>query len=327
MLGVKGIRVRADTAQGLDLLPGRRLHAVSFPDGRAPVMARGRGATVWDQDGKSYTDLLLGSGPMVVGHAHPAVVDAVRRQAELGSTFYSPTAPVLELAERIVEAVPCAEMVQFCGSGSEATLYAMRIARAATGRDAVLKFEGAFHGSNDYALMSLFPAERLPFPQAEPSSAGIPAALRGQVLIAPYNDLATTSSIVSAYKDQIAAIIVEPMQRVISPAPGFLAGLRELADRHGIVLIFDEIVTGFRFGPGGAQERYGVTADLATLGKVIGGGYPLAAVVTSSRWQTQPAGVRPTSCTSRGRLTGTRWQPPRASRPCGSWMPRMATGA
>jgi glutamate-1-semialdehyde 2,1-aminomutase len=267
-----------DTARGLDLLPGRRVHAVSFPDGRVRVMSRGLGARVWDNAGCEYVDFLLGSGPLVVGHAHPLVVEAVARQAALGITFYTPTEPVLALAERIVDAVPCAEMVQFCASGSEATHYALRIARAATGRDAVLKFEGGFHGSNDYALMSLFPVRELPYPRAEPSSAGIPPALAGEVLVAPFNDLATTAALVEAHAIRLAAIIVEPMQRVIPPVPGFLAGLRELASRHGIVLVFDEVVTGFRFGPDGAQGRYGVTPDLTTLGKVIGGGFPLAAV-------------------------------------------------
>lgn len=274
--------MKAHMARGLDLLPGGRVHAVFFPDGHMPIISRGLGSRVWDDTGAEYTDLLLGSGPLVVGHAHPLVVAAVQRQAALGSTFYTPTGPLLRLAERIVDAVPCAEMVQFCGSGSEATQYALRIARAATGRTAVLKFEGAFHGSNDYALMSLFPTLALPFPQAEASSAGIPPTIASDVLIAPYNDLATTTEIVQANAARIAAIIVEPMQRVISAVPGFLQGLRSLTARHGIVLIFDEIVTGFRLGPGGAQAKYGITPDLATLGKVIGGGYPLAAVTGGS---------------------------------------------
>jgi glutamate-1-semialdehyde 2,1-aminomutase len=267
-----------DTARGIDLLPGRRVHIGALPGGRPTVMARGLGSRVWDKDGNCYIDLLLGSGPMVVGHAHPQVVEAVQRQVALGSTFYTPTEPLLTLAELIVGALPCAEMIQFCTSGSEATHYSLRIARAATGRDMVLKFEGGFHGANDYSLMSMLPERRLPFPVAEPSSAGIPQDLAAQVLIAPFNDLAAVTALVDEHASRIAAIIVEPVQRVISPAAGFLSGLRELASRHGIVLIFDEIVTGFRLGRGGAQERYGVTPDLTTLGKVIGGGYPLAAV-------------------------------------------------
>jgi glutamate-1-semialdehyde 2,1-aminomutase len=229
-------------------------------------------------DGNEYIDYLLGSGPLVLGHAHPAVVEAVQAQAALGSTFWAPTEPILELAEVIVRQVPCAQMVQFCTSGSEATLYAMRLARAATGRDLVLKFEGGFHGSNDYALISLWPSAQSAFPLGEPASAGIPQAIVGQMLIAPYNDLATTTAIIEAQAGRVSAILVEPMQRVISPRAGFLQGLRELATRHGAALIFDEVVTGFRLGPGGAQQYYGVTPDLACLGKIIGGGYPLAAV-------------------------------------------------
>ena len=267
-----------NTTRGLDLLPGRRVHIGSLPGGHPMIVARGLGSRVWDKDGNEYTDLLLGSGPMVIGHAHPHVVKAVERQVALGSTFYAPTEPLLALAERIVDALPCAEMVQFCSSGSEATHYSLRIARAATGRDMVLKFEGGFHGANDYSLMSMLPERQLPFPAAEASSAGIPAGLAENVLIAPYNDLVAAATLVEEYSTRIAAVIVEPVQRVISPVPGFLSGLRELTAREGIVLIFDEIVTGFRLGPGGAQERYGVTPDLATLGKVIGGGYPMAAV-------------------------------------------------
>jgi glutamate-1-semialdehyde 2,1-aminomutase len=157
-------------------------------------------------------------------------------------------------------------------------MFALRLARAATGRDAVLKFEGGFHGNNDYALMSPTPQERRPYPLAEPASLGIPDVLEDQVLIAPFNDLDTTERIVSENQGRLAAIIVEPMQRAFEPVPGFLEGLRRLADRHGMVLIFDEVVTGFRLALGGAQEYYGVVPDLATYGKILGGGYPLAMV-------------------------------------------------
>jgi glutamate-1-semialdehyde 2,1-aminomutase len=157
-------------------------------------------------------------------------------------------------------------------------MFALRLARAATGRDAVLKFEGGFHGNNDYALMSLTPQRALAFPVAEPSSAGIPAVLEAEVLIAPFNDVDTTRAIVEQYAGRLAAIIVEPVQRAIIPAPGFLESLRTLADHHGIVLVFDEVVTGFRLALGGAQEFYGVVPDLAAYGKILGGGYPLAAV-------------------------------------------------
>ena len=260
------------------LLPGGSVTALSLPGGARPVIARGSGSHLWDTDGREYLDYLLGSGPLILGHAHPEVTAAVTQQAALGSTYYTISEPVLELASRIVQQVPCAQMVQFCGSGMEATFYALRIARAATGRSAVLKFEGGFHGANDYALMSLSPSGPPDYPRAEPDSAGIPPSVRDEVLVAPYNDLDTVSAIVTEHSARLAAILVEPYQRVIEPVPGFLQGLRRLADTHGLVLIFDEVVTGFRFGPGGAQQRYGVTPDLACLGKVIGGGYPLAAV-------------------------------------------------
>jgi glutamate-1-semialdehyde 2,1-aminomutase len=264
--------------RGVDLLPGGGVTALALPGGAHRVLARGEGSRVWDTDGREYVDYLLGSGPLIVGHAHPKVVAAVERQARLGSTFYAPTEPLIRLAERIVERVPCAEMVQFCVSGSEATLYALRLARAATGRDQVLKFEGGFHGANDYALMSLYPTGPADYPRAQAGSAGIPPGVADSVLVAPYNDLSTTTTIVEEHAASIAAIIVEPFQRVIAPAPGFLEGLRSLADRFGVVLVFDEVVTGFRWGPASAQGRYGVTPDLASLGKIIGGGYPLAAV-------------------------------------------------
>jgi glutamate-1-semialdehyde 2,1-aminomutase len=260
------------------LLPGGGVTALALPGGERKVIARGLGARIWDVDGAEYIDYLLGSGPLIAGHAHPAVVEAVQRQAALGSTFYTVTEPILRLAERIVEAVPCAEMVQFCTSGSEATAYALRIARAATGRDAVLKFEGGFHGANDYALMSLYPGTHLHYPMSQPSSGGIPGVLTHEVLVAPFNNLEAVRRIVDEYHERLAAIIVEPVQRVIEPIAGFLPGLRELATKYGLVLIFDETVTGFRLGAAGAQGFYGVTPDLATFGKIIGGGYPLAAV-------------------------------------------------
>jgi glutamate-1-semialdehyde 2,1-aminomutase len=182
------------------------------------------------------------------------------------------------LAAEIVDAVPCAEKVRFVSSGSEADLYAMRLARAYTKRDKILKFEGGYHGMSDYGLMSLSPRRSSNFPRPIPDSAGIPRSLRDEMLVAPFNDLETVASLVREHRQELAGIIVEPLQRVIPPKPGFLEGLRKLATDNGMLLIFDEVVTGFRFAYGGAQEYYGVVPDICTLGKTIGGGFPLAAI-------------------------------------------------
>jgi glutamate-1-semialdehyde 2,1-aminomutase len=261
-----------------EVIVGGRLNQLVWPDGRRPVIARGSGSHIWDVDGREFVDYMLGSGPLLIGHAHPRVVEAVRKLAGGGSTFYALSEPTIQLAERIVELVPCADLVQFCSTGAEATLYALRLARAATGRDAILKFEGGYHGAHDYAVMGMSPTDAPEYPKAQPSSAGVPAALERDVLVAPFNDIEATIEVVERHADRLAAIIVEPVQRVLTPEPGFLEGLRALADRYGIVLIYDEVVTGFRLAPGGAQERYGVVPDLAALGKVLGGGYALAAI-------------------------------------------------
>ena len=242
------------------------------------ILARGRGSRVWDVSGHEYVDYLLGSGPMLVGHAHPEVVAAVREQLELGSTFFANNEHAILLAEEISKAMPCAEKVRFCSSGTEATLYAMRVARAFRRRDRILKFEGGFHGMHDYAVMSMSPQAPGDFPTAVADSAGIPQAVASTMLVAPFNDLETTAAIVDRHHDELAGVIVEPFQRVLAPRPGFLSGLRELTARHGIPLIFDEVVTSFRFAYGGAQEFYGITPDLCAMGKAVGGGFPLTAV-------------------------------------------------
>ena len=242
------------------------------------VMARGQGSRVWDLSGNEYIDYLLGSGPMIVGHSHPEVVAAAQAQVAEGMTFFTNNAPGVLLAEAIVEAVSCAEMVRFVSTGSEADLYAMRVARAFRKRDKILKFEGGYHGMSDFSLMSLAPKRTANFPQAIPDSAGVPKNIADDILVAPFNDLEVVKSLVREHKDELAGIIVEPCQRLIPPKPGFLEGLRKIADDSGLVLIFDEVVTGFRYAYGGAQAYYGVTPDLCTLGKAIGGGFPLAAI-------------------------------------------------
>ena len=242
------------------------------------VIREGRGARVWDENGKEYVDFLLGSGPMLVGHAHPDVTAAAQARIAQGTTFFANNRWGIELAEAIVDAVPCAQQVRFVSTGSEADLYAMRVARAYTRRDKILKFEGGYHGMSDYSLMSLAPKRPGNFPQAVPDSAGIPKSLRDEMIVAPFNDADAVAGLVRDHRDELAGVIVEPMQRIIPPAPGFLQALRRITEENGIPLIFDEVVTGFRFAYGGAQEYYGVVPDLCTLGKVIGGGFPLAAI-------------------------------------------------
>jgi glutamate-1-semialdehyde 2,1-aminomutase len=242
------------------------------------ILREGRGGRVWDVSGKEYVDYLLGSGPMFIGHGHPEVLAAVQAQLPLGTTFFANNEPGIRLAEAIVEALPCAERVRFVSSGSEADMYAMRVARAFRGRDRILKFEGGYHGMSDHGLMSLAPKRLANFPRPVPDSAGIPKSVQEEVLVAPFNDLASARDLVAAHHDELGGIIVEPFQRLIPPAPGFLEGLRALATEYGIPLIFDEVVTGFRFCYGGAQSHYGVTPDLCTLGKIIGGGFALAAI-------------------------------------------------
>ncbi|WP_147124264.1 aspartate aminotransferase family protein [Shimia ponticola] len=244
------------------------------------MIARGQGSRVWDEDGKEYVDYLIGSGPMLLGHGHPEVMEAVLEQLPKGMTFFANNAAGVALAEAIVQAVPCCEQVRFVASGGEADMYAIRLARAYTGRDKILKFEGGYHGMSAEAQMSLAPAKRVNFPQAVPDSAGIPQGVADQMLIAPFNDLAAVEALLVEH-DDVAAIIAEPLQRIIPAEPGFLQGLRDLCTKHNVLLIFDEIVTGFRLAYGGAQERYGVTPDICTLGKIIGGGFPLAALGAS----------------------------------------------
>ena len=259
-------------------LPGGNGGNLSLPTELDFLASRGSGSHIFDVSGNEYVDWLMGSGPMVLGHAHPAVTAAVIKAVEDGSTFFATNDKAVELAEELVNAIPCAEQVRYTTSGTDACFNAMRACRAFTGKEKILKFEGGFHGTSDYALMSLTPPPSVEYPQAQASSGGIPKAIEDLMLIAPYNDLATTETIINAHLDDIAAVIVEPVQRVIAPRPGFLQGLRDLTNRHNIPLIFDEVVTSFRLAYGGGQEFYGVTPDLCTVGKIMGGGYPLAAV-------------------------------------------------
>jgi glutamate-1-semialdehyde 2,1-aminomutase len=259
-------------------IAGECLGAQRMVEGTSFVAARAAGSHLWDVDGNEYVDCVMGNGPHILGHAPEAVVRAVRRQALLGSHFVALNEPAIELARMLVDAIPCAEVVRFTHSGTEATFFALRMARAFTGRDKILKFEGGFHGHQDYTLQSFTPSRISDYPEGIPDSLGIPSAVGGTVLVAPFNNAEFAVDLIERYHEELAAVIVEPLQRVIEPAPGFLQALRDVTARFGIILIFDEIVTGFRLAWGGGQERYGVVPDIATQGKAMSGGYPIAAV-------------------------------------------------
>lgn len=242
------------------------------------IIREGKGTHIWDEDGNEYIDYLLGSGPMVLGHGHPEVLEVVHEQLDKGMTFFANNTLGIELAEEICRAVPCAEQVRYVSTGSEADMYAMRLARAFTGKEKIVKFEGGYHGMSSEAQVSLAPDKLVNFPMGVADSAGITQGVQDSMLVAPYNDLESLKSILDEYEDDIAAVIVEPLQRIIPAAAGFLQGVRDECTKRGIVLIFDEVVTGFRFAYGGAQELYKVTPDVCTMGKLIGGGFALAAI-------------------------------------------------
>jgi glutamate-1-semialdehyde 2,1-aminomutase len=243
------------------------------------VVERGKGSRVWDVAGREYIDYHLSSGPVLLGHAHPAITEAVNARLPKGTTYYFLNEPAIELAKRLVDAIPCGQVAHYTGSGTEATFYALRIARAFTKRNKVLKFEGAWHGMHDYGLWGTVPAQPSDYPHARPDSVGVPPQAGETVLVTPFNETARAVAMIERHAHELAAVIVEPLQRVLLPEPGFLQAVREVTKKHGIVMIFDEIVTGFRIAWGGAQERYGVVPDLACYGKAISGGFPMAAIV------------------------------------------------
>jgi glutamate-1-semialdehyde 2,1-aminomutase len=266
-------------ARARELFPGgvnSPVRAFRGVGGEPVVAARGEGARIWDVDGKEYIDFVLSWGPLVLGHASPIVLDALERTMANGTSFGMPTELEVQLGELIRARMPHVEMMRFVSSGTEATMSAVRLARAFTGRDAILKFEGCYHGHADSFLVHAGSGVAT---LGLPDSPGVPAELASLTLTAPFNDLEAATDLVRRSKQGIAAIIVEPVvgnAGFIPPDRGFLEGLRTLADSAGALLIFDEVMTGFRIAPGGARERFGVTADLTTLGKVIGGGLPVA---------------------------------------------------
>ena len=245
--------------------------------GTPRFLARAEGARVWDADGKEYIDYVGSWGPAIAGHAHPAIVEAVREAALKGLSFGAPTESEVDMAELICAMLPSVEMVRLVSSGTEATMSAIRLARGFTGRDAIVKFEGCYHGHADSLLVKAG-SGLLTF--GNPSSGGVPADFAKHTIVLDYNDLQQVEDVFKARGDEIAAIIVEPVagnMNLIKPAPGFLEGLRRICTEYGAVLIFDEVMTGFRVGPQGVQGLYGITPDLTTLGKVIGGGMPVGA--------------------------------------------------
>jgi glutamate-1-semialdehyde 2,1-aminomutase len=255
--------------------PVRAFRAVG---GTPPFLERASGAHLWDADGKRYIDYLGSWGPMVAGHTHPAVVEAVQAAASRALSFGAPTEAEVEMAETLCRLVPSMELVRLISSGTEATMTAIRLARGHTGRDLIVKFEGCYHGHAD-ALLVKAGSGALTF--GNPSSAGVPAQTAADTLVLDYNDAAQVKALFDKQGPQIAGAIVEPVagnMNLVLPVPGFLETLREQCTRHGCVFICDEVMTGFRVALGGAQARFGIRPDLTTLGKVIGGGMPLAAV-------------------------------------------------
>ncbi|WP_152220096.1 glutamate-1-semialdehyde 2,1-aminomutase [Pseudomonas sp. SCB32] len=235
------------------------------------------GAYVVDEDDKRYVDYVGSWGPMILGHSHPDVLDAVRKQLDHGLSYGAPTALEVEMADLVCSLVPSMDMVRMVSSGTEATMSAIRLARGYTGRDSIIKFEGCYHGHSDSLLVKAG-SGALTF--GVPNSPGVPAAFAKHTLTLPFNDIAAVEKTLSEVGKEVACIIVEPVagnMNCVPPAPGFLEGLRSLCDQHGVVLIFDEVMTGFRVALGGAQAHYGITPDLSTFGKIIGGGMPVGA--------------------------------------------------
>ncbi|MDQ6636275.1 MAG: aspartate aminotransferase family protein [Candidatus Dormibacteraeota bacterium] len=265
------------------LMPGGTTRTTTYVEPYPIYIERGQGARVWDVDGVERLDLICNYSSMILGHAHPAIVAAIREQAAQGTGFAATNPLEVELAALLCDRVPSVERIRFCSSGTEATMFALRLARAFTRRPKTARCEGGYHGTHDFAEVSTHPEPELAGPASEPrpvaDSSGTPAAAVAATVVLPFNDPDAAAAILTRHAAELAAVIVEPILGsggVIAPEPGFLERLREVTSRHGILLIFDEIIS-LRVAYGGAQARYGVTPDLTTMGKIIGGGLPVAA--------------------------------------------------
>jgi len=285
------VRSTAKTAalheQAVQLIPGGCSSIIRWASYEPyPLFIQtGSGSKITDVDGNIYTDYLLGYGALVNGHAHPKIVEAVKQQAQEGMMFAAPTELEVELAKKFKQFVPTSDMVVFANGGADATSNAIRIARAATGKDTILKFEGHYHGQHDYAMVSVeappVVAGMEEYPRSLPYSAGIPSMVLDTVVVSPWNNAKALERIMKRHRNEIAAIIMEPVMAnstVIPPEADYLKAVREIATSNDALLIFDEVITGFRVAPGGAQQLYGVTPDLSTWGKALGGGLPIAAL-------------------------------------------------
>lgn len=243
----------------------------AFPLPLEGCIERAAGTRVWDEAGNQYTDFLLASGPLILGHSYPAVTAAVARQLRNGSAYYSVNRPAVDLAELLVDVPGCVDLVRFASTGTEATMHAIRLARAYTNRDKTLVFAGGYHGSHDVSIVGHRGALKA-------QRGGVPSAVVDNTVVARFDDIDSVRAVFAEHGDDIGAVIIEPQQRSQDPSPGFLQALREIVNEHKTVLIFDEVLTGFRLAYGGAQEYFGVEPDLICYGKIVGGGFPLAAV-------------------------------------------------
>lgn len=276
------------------LIPGgvnSPVRAFGAVGGTPPFIKRAKGAHLWDEDGNKYLDVVGSWGPMILGHAHSAVLESIRKTVESGTSFGAPTEREITLAELVLERYPTCERLRFVNSGTEATMSALRVARGATGRDGIIKFAGNYHGHADSLLVA---AGSGALTTGVPSSAGVPADTAKHTLVAQYNDLGSVKKLFEAQPEGIAAVILEPVcgnMGVIEPTQDFLEGLRELTREYGALLIIDEVMTGFRLAPGGAVERYGIDADLVCWGKIIGGGLPVGAFGGKAMYMDQVSPV------------------------------------